>query len=83
MNNWKEDEAMGRVMRFAGKTRREVSNPCLSANDTIALANRIARERADAQAEIARLRGALEKIILLPPHPMRLKSLTIATEALR
>lgn len=62
MNNWKEDEAMGRVMRFAGKTRREVSNPCLSANDTIALANRIARERADAQAEIARLRGALESI---------------------
>ena len=40
-------------------------------------------ELADAQAEIARLRGALEEIILLPPHPMRLKSLTIATEALR
>lgn len=60
MSNWQEDQAMERVMRFAGKTRREVRNPCLSANDTIALANRIARERADAQAEIARLRGALE-----------------------
>ena len=62
MSNWQEDQAMERVMRFTGKTRREVRNPCLSANDTIALANRIARERADAQAEIARLRGALEEI---------------------
>ena len=63
--DWQEAGILERVMRLAGKTRREVSNACISANETIALANVIARSDADlaaAQAEIARLRGALEEI---------------------
>lgn len=32
-------EPVERVLRFAGKTRREVVNPCLTARETIELAN--------------------------------------------
>lgn len=32
-------EIVERVLRFAGKTRRQVSNPCISANECITLAN--------------------------------------------
>lgn len=28
-----------RILKFAGKQRREVSNPCLTANETIVVAN--------------------------------------------
>jgi len=36
-----QPEIFKRIMRFKGKTRREVSNPCITANDTIELANYI------------------------------------------
>ena len=37
----KEPESFTRLMRFAGKQRREVSNPCLTANNAIEIANYI------------------------------------------
>ena len=41
---------INRIMRFAGKTRREVSNPHITAAETIQLANEISgiKEKADA-----------------------------------
>lgn len=36
-----EPESFTRLMRFAGKQRREVSNPCLTANNAIEIANYI------------------------------------------
>lgn len=36
-----EPESFARLMRFAGKQRREVSNPCLTANNAIEIANYI------------------------------------------
>jgi len=36
-----EPEPFTRLMRFAGKQRREVSNPCLTANECIQIANYI------------------------------------------
>ncbi len=36
-----QPEIFKRIMRFKGKTRREVSNPCITANDAIELANYI------------------------------------------
>ena len=37
----REPESFTRLMRFAGKQRREVSNPCLTANNAIEIANYI------------------------------------------
>ncbi len=34
-----EPEIFKRVMRYAGKKRGQVSNPCITANETIVLAN--------------------------------------------
>lgn len=34
-------EMVKRVLRYAGKKRNQVSNPCLTANETIQLANEI------------------------------------------
>ena len=36
-----QPEIFKRIMRFKGKTRREVSNPCITANEAIELANYI------------------------------------------
>ena len=36
-----EPESFTRLMRFSGKQRREVSNPCITANNAIEIANYI------------------------------------------
>jgi hypothetical protein len=55
---WKPQEpppvpdVVKRVLRFAGKTRRQVSNPCLTANDCIELADwMVANHRANENCE--------------------------------
>jgi hypothetical protein len=55
-------------MRFAGKKRNEVSNPCLTAREAIVIADHIAHAAAVSAAENARLREALE-LIAAPMRP--------------
>ena len=52
-----------RVMQYAGKTRRDVSNPCITARDAIALADLLAEKQAlleATQKDAARLMFACE-----------------------
>jgi hypothetical protein len=58
MSNAPLPEPVQRLMRFAGKKRNEVSNPCLTAREAIVVANHIAH----AAAVIAPLLSALTKI---------------------
>jgi hypothetical protein len=46
-------------MRFAGKKRNEVSNPCLTAREAIVIADHIAHAAAVSAAENARLHAAI------------------------
>ena len=56
MSDCKQPEPVERLMRFAGKQRRDVSNPCLTAYESILVANYMEK-----QAERVRvLREALQ-----------------------
>lgn len=52
-------EIYNRIMRFAGKTRNQVSNPCLTANEAIELANDIAKMEVQRDELLAALKGML------------------------
>jgi hypothetical protein len=60
-------EPVQRLMRFAGKKRNEVSNPCLTAREAIVVADHIAHAAAvsaDLAAENARLREVLQTLCI-------------------
>ena len=59
MSNVPLPEPVQRLMRFAGKKRNEVSNPCLTAREAIVIADHIAHAAAVSAAENARLREQL------------------------
>lgn len=66
MSNTPLPEPLARLMKFAGKRRNEVSNPCFTARECIAMADQVhahaAAVTAAKDAEIAGLRERLQKM---------------------